>query len=140
MGVWSIKNEIMYEIIYARRNREWNKFSTFFYQYLLKYEIWTCLLDQRFSTWGTRTPRGTWGGYRGYAKSPQGCAKFKKPHPNEAYLGRIFYLGVREGDGGTQRGTILIWGYASTKRLRTPVLDHTNTKTHIIIQFNFTQK
>ena len=29
----------MYEIIYARRNREWNKFSTFFYQYLLKYEI-----------------------------------------------------------------------------------------------------
>jgi hypothetical protein len=29
-------------------------------------------------------------------------------------------LGVREGDGGTQRGTILIWGYGSTKRLRTP--------------------
>ena len=82
------------------------------------------VLDQRFSTWGTRTPRGTWGGYRGYAKSPQGYAKFKKPHPIEAFLGRIFYLGVREGDGGTQRGTILIWGYASTKRLRTPALDH----------------
>jgi hypothetical protein len=32
-------------------------------------------------------------------------------------------LGVREGDGGTQRGTILIWGYASTKRLRTPGLE-----------------
>ncbi len=59
-------------------------------------------VDQRFSTWGTRTPSGTWGGYRGYAKSPQGYAKFKKPHPNEAYLGRIFNL------GGTRRG----WGYA----------------------------
>jgi hypothetical protein len=83
---------------------------------------WT--VEQRFSTWGTRTPRGTWGGYRGYANSPQGYAKFKKPHPNEAYLGRIFYFGVREGDGGTQRGTILIWGYSSTKRLRTPGLTH----------------
>jgi hypothetical protein len=46
----------------------------------------------------------------------------KKTHPNEAYLCRIFYLGVRKGDGGTQRGAILIWGYASTKRLRTPAL------------------
>jgi hypothetical protein len=26
------------------------------------------------------------------------------------------------GRGGTQKGTILIWGYASTKRLRTPAL------------------
>jgi hypothetical protein len=56
------------------------------------------VLNQRFSTWGTGTPRGTWGSYRGYAKSPQGYAKFKKPHPNEAYLGRIFYLGVHLPD------------------------------------------
>jgi hypothetical protein len=34
----------------------------------------------------------------------------------------FFIWGYREGDGGTQRGTILIWGYASTKRLRTPDL------------------
>ena len=60
----------------------------------------------------------------GVREQPTGNAKFKKPHPNEAYLGRIFYLGVREGDGGTQRGTILIWGYGSTKRLRTPDLKH----------------
>ncbi len=86
-----------------------------------------CDLHQRFSTWGTRTPRGTWGGYRGYAKSPQGYAKFKKPHPNEAYLGRIFYLGVREGD------TILIWGYASTKRLRTPDLHHLCVVTSVFL-------
>ena len=59
---------------------------------------------------------------QGVRKEPTGVAKFKKPHPIEAFLGRIFYLGVREGDGGTQRGTILIWGYASTKRLRTPGL------------------
>ncbi len=38
-------------------------------------------------------------------KSPQGCAKLKKKHSNEAYLGLIFYLGVRKGD------TSLIWGY-----------------------------
>ncbi len=37
------------------------------------------------------------------------------------------YLGVSRGVqflfGGTQRGTISIWGYASTKGLRTPDLD-----------------
>ena len=44
----------------------------------------------------------------------------------------FFYLGVREGDGGMQRDTILIWGYASTKRLRTLALnDHTNCVPHL---------
>jgi hypothetical protein len=42
-------------------------------------------------------------------------------------------LGVREGDGGTQRGTILIWGYASTKRLRTPALTHLNHQLLLVI-------
>jgi hypothetical protein len=42
----------------------------------------------------------------GYVRSPQGYTKFKKPPPNEAHLGRIFYLEVHKGD------TILIWGYA----------------------------
>jgi len=45
-------------------------------------------------------------GHRGYVKSPQGYATIKKPHSNEAYLGRIFYLGIHEWD------TLLIWGFA----------------------------
>ncbi len=50
---------------------------------------------------------------QGYVKRPQvvreqptGVRKIKKTHTYEAYLGRIFQLGVREGD------TNLIWGYA----------------------------
>jgi hypothetical protein len=43
---------------------------------------------------------------QGVREEPTGVCKIKKPDPNEAYLGRIFYLGVRKGD------TILIWGYA----------------------------
>ena len=47
-----------------------------------------------------------------------------KTHSKEALLGRIFDLGVRKGQtiliGGTQRGKILMWGYAGTKRLITP--------------------
>jgi hypothetical protein len=43
---------------------------------------------------------------QGVCKEPTGVRKIQKNHPNEAYLGRIFNLGVCEGD------TILIWGYA----------------------------
>ncbi len=41
---------------------------------------------------------------QGVREEPIGVRK--KNHSNEAYVGRIFYLGVREGD------TSLIWGYA----------------------------
>ena len=56
-------------------------------------------VDQRFSTWGTRTPRGTWEAHRGYAK-------FKKTTQNKFIWVEFFIWGVREG------GKILIWGYA----------------------------
>jgi hypothetical protein len=75
------------------------------------------------------TPRGIQGGYRGYTRSPQGYAQLKKPHPIEAFLGTIFIWRYAKKTqfwfGGTQRGTILIWGYASTKRLRTPDIEYT---------------
>ncbi len=71
---------------------------------------------------------------QGVREEPTGVRKIQKTYPNEAYLGRIFYLGVREGDGGTQRGTILIWGYVSTKRLRTPVLEHQEEEVGLQIQ------
>ena len=60
------------------------------------------ILMQRFSTWGTRTPRGTQAVCRGYAK-------FVKPLKRSLQgvrMGRIFWLGVRKWD------TTLIWGYA----------------------------
>jgi hypothetical protein len=48
---------------------------------------------------------------------PTGGTPNFKNYSKQVNLGRIFVLGVREED------TILIWGYVSTKRLRTPVLD-----------------
>ncbi len=63
----------------------------------------------------------------GYVRRSQGVREIKKKCSKEALLGRIFDLGVCEGHiiliWGTQRGTILIWGYAGTKRLRTPELN-----------------
>ena len=41
-----------------------------------------------------------------------------KIHSEEAYLCRVFDLGVREGYAS------LIWGYTKTKRLRTPDLEY----------------
>ncbi len=80
-------------------------------------------LEQGFSTWGTCTPRGTSEGHKGYMRRSQGYAKLKKNHSNEAYFNRFYYLGVATSIqiliGGTQTGTIFIWGYMSTKRLRT---------------------
>ncbi len=82
---------------------------------------------------------GTRKGHRGYAQRSQGVRakvtggtqKLKKCSI-EAILGRIFDLGVREGHIililGYAEGTILIWGYAGTKRLRTPALQQTNNK------------
>ena len=61
-----------------------------------------------------------------YVRSSQGVRKIIKNALIGTYLGRIFDLGVRKGDTSfvcTQRGKILIWGYASMKRLRTPGLD-----------------
>jgi hypothetical protein len=70
---------------------------------------------------GVRVPLGVreeaTGGTR---RAHRGMQNSKNLTQNEAYLG------VREGDGGMQRGTILIWGYASTKRLRTPDVNHTS--------------
>ncbi len=74
-------------------------------------------LRQRFSTWGTRTPRGTWR-LQGVREEPTGVCKIQKTSPKWSLFGLNFLF------GGTQRGTILIWGYASTKRLRTPGLRH----------------
>jgi hypothetical protein len=82
-------------------------------------------LEQRFSTWGTRTL-----GIR--AKVTGGTQKLKKCS-KEALFGRIFDLGVREGliflIWGYPEGTILIWGYAGTKRLRTPGLEYIGPNT-----------
>jgi hypothetical protein len=39
-------------------------------------------------------------------EATEGMQYFKKTHSNEAFFGRIFYLGVRERD------TSLIWGCA----------------------------
>ncbi len=61
-----------------------------------------------------------------------GMPSFKN-HTKQVYLGRIFDMGVHKG------GTILIWGYASTKRLRTPDLKQYITKdiiTEVAIQCN----
>ncbi len=46
-----------------------------------------------------------------------------KRHSKEAYLSRIFYLGVGEGYTDIQMGAIWIWVNVSTKRLRTPDSD-----------------
>ena len=69
-------------------------------------------------------------------RSPQGYAKLKKPFSNEAYLGRIFYLGVREVD------SILIWGYAEGynfdlgvhkyQKVEDPCLRVNQIKTHCV--------
>ena len=84
-------------------------------------------LGQRFSTWGTRTPNGMWGGHRGYVKSPQGYAKLKNPTQMKLIWVEYFIWGyakeIQVWFGGMQRGKILIREYASTKRLRTPALD-----------------
>ena len=80
------------------------------------------LLKQRFSTWGTGTPGGTQAGLRGYAGSSKSVNKIKSIQ----IKCEIVYLGVCKRGKVTIRGyaeqEILIWGYASTKRLRTPVL------------------
>jgi hypothetical protein len=64
-------------------------------------------------------------------RSSQGVRKIKKPS-KDAYLGRIFDLGVCEGDTililGHAEGKKLIWGYASTKSLRTPDLNKSDKK------------
>jgi hypothetical protein len=76
-------------------------------------------LIQRFSTWGTRTPRSTWEAHRGYAK-------FNKNAQKEPFWEEFLIWGYTKGIqfwfGCTQMGSILIWGYAGTKRLRTPDL------------------
>ncbi len=83
-------------------------------------------LDQRFSTLGTRTPRGTSKVRRGYAKFHNQL----KIRPFYGHWGTIlmkFYIwGYSFGTTfirGYNFGKKLIWGYASTKRLRTPDLD-----------------
>ena len=82
-------------------------------------------LVQRFSTWGTRTPRGTWKDRRGYAKFQNQL----KIRPFYGHWGTILMKfkiwGYSFGTTfikGYNFGKKLIWGYASTKRLRTPDL------------------
>jgi hypothetical protein len=72
-------------------------------------------LYQRFSTWGTRTPRGTSGGHGGYSK---------KTHYNKSFLRRIFYLGVREEDAS------LIWGYAEGYNFDVGVREYQKVENH----------
>ncbi len=59
------------------------------------------LLNQRFSTWGTRTPRGTWEAHRGYAK-------FWKPLKTSSFGYNFGLGGYAEGVqfwfGGTHKG------------------------------------
>jgi hypothetical protein len=96
-------------------------------------------LKQRFSTWGTRTPGGMPKVHWGYANSFL-KANNLKINPKEPILRSFVYLKytrnccffcnflsrgticIKFVFGGTHRGTTLIWGYASTKRLRTPAL------------------
>jgi hypothetical protein len=125
---------------------------TFFFQCPPKFKNIKVVspLEQRFSTWGTRTPKGTRGGHRGYLKSPQGVLEEPtggtwranrytqnlKTCWNEAYLGRLFYLGVREVD------SILIWGYAEGynfdlgvhkyQKVEDPCLRVNQIKTHCV--------
>ncbi len=98
-------------------------------------------LDQRFSTWGTRTPGGTPSTQRGYASSwLADCIKFRSSQCmlvlvfklmiiKNAFFILISFTGgaicvlrvtilmwgvrkwVQSWCGGTQRGTSLIWGY-----------------------------
>jgi hypothetical protein len=56
-------------------------------------------LNQRFSTWGTRTSRGMGGGYKGYAKSPQGYAKFKNLTQMKLIWVEFFIWGYAKGMG-----------------------------------------
>jgi hypothetical protein len=97
-------------------------------------------LEQRFSTWGTRTPGGTPKVHWGYASSFL-KANNLKINSKEPILRSFMYLKYTRNSvsfaifcpggticikflfGGTHRGTTLIWGYASTNRLRTPGLE-----------------
>jgi hypothetical protein len=78
---------------------------------------------QWFSTWGTRTPRGTWVVCRGFATFriiPSWSFIYTRLETNGG-------TGVRKVLqsclGVTQKNNIMIWGYVSTKSLRTPGLD-----------------
>ncbi len=57
----------------------------------------------------------------------RGCAKLIKTAQKKPFWVEFLIWGYAKGIqfwfGGTQRGAILIWGYAGTKRLRTPALD-----------------
>ncbi len=63
----------------------------------------------------------------GYASSSQGVHNIIKRTQTKTIWVDFCYLGVCKGVkflfGGTQNGTILIWGYVSPKRLRTPALN-----------------
>ncbi len=83
---------------------------------------------------GVRVPLGV------RAKVTGGTQKLKKCS-KEAILGRIFDLGVREGHIililGYTEGTILIWGYAGTKRLRTPDLELSFYRKFTVLPVNY---
>ncbi len=68
--------------------------------------------------------RGTWEAH---------SSRFKKTHSKVAHLGRIFDLGVPKG------ATILIRGYASNKRLRTPGLTQPNLTIPYLSETHLTQ-
>ena len=96
-------------------------------------------IHQKFSTWGTRTPGGTPKVHWGYASSFL-KANNLKINSKEPILRSFMYLKYTRNSvsfaifcpggticikflfGDTHRGTTLIWGCASTKRLRTPEL------------------
>ncbi len=67
-----------------------------------KQVIW---LVQQFSTWGTRTPWGSQAVHRGYAGNSKLMLKIKKASKTSTFRW-IFWF------GGTQRGTIMVWGNA----------------------------
>jgi hypothetical protein len=75
------------------------------------YDVKSNLLYNSDSQPGVRVPLGV------HEKLTGGALNFKNKS-KQVYLGRIIDLGVREGV------TTLIWGYVSTKRLRTPALQH----------------
>jgi hypothetical protein len=62
------------------------------------FALWSCL-DQQFSTWGTHTPGGTQAVNGGVHKILQ-YIKISPQKVNKIVV------------GGTQKGSILIWGYA----------------------------
>ncbi len=53
-------------------------------------------LNQRFSTWGTHTPRGSQAVIIGYTGSSRLVFKIQKV-PKQEYMGEIFDLGVCKG-------------------------------------------